>query len=305
MARQGWDALARWRDLRMGESGDLWHRAIVDPSLLRIIGRVRGLRILDLGCGNGYLTRRWAREGAASCVGLDGSARSLALAQGRERAHPSGARFLRRDASHLTGIPDGSFDLVVANMALMDFRDGAGAVREVGRVLAPHGRFVFSICHPCFDLDDWSMWVTERHVFQDTVWRKVRGYREERTSRVPWKVSESETAYTSTYHRTLPTYVRYLRDAGLAAVRMEEPTPLPEAVTGSPQGKFMLEIPLHLVVEAVPLPRPVRPAALRAALKGRASRTSARTPRTIGRRSGSGGRTPGTGSRRRGSTPGS
>ena len=163
-------------------------------SLLRIVGRVRGLRVLDLGCGNGYLTRRWAREGAASSLGVDASAATLKFALQRERAHPSGAQFLRRNASHLTGLPAGSVDLVVANMALMDFRDGA--VREVGRVLAHDGRFVFSICHPCFDLDDRSMWVTERHVFQETVWRKLNNYREERTARAPWNLSDTERAYT-------------------------------------------------------------------------------------------------------------
>ncbi len=287
----------------MGETGDLWHRAIVDPSLLRIVGRVRGLRVLDLGCGNGYLTRRWAREGAASSLGVDASAATLKFALQRERAHPSGAQFLRRNASHLTGLPAGSVDLVVANMALMDFRDGA--VREVGRVLAHDGRFVFSICHPCFDLDDRSMWVTERHVFQETVWRKLNNYREERTARAPWNLSDTERAYTLTYHRTLSTWVRYLREAGLAVVRMEEPSPLPEAVAKSPQGKFMLEIPLHLVVEAVPLRSPAVPRSRRSPLRGPASRTWARIPRRAAPRSGSGGRRRGTGSRRRGSTPGS
>jgi 2-polyprenyl-3-methyl-5-hydroxy-6-metoxy-1,4-benzoquinol methylase len=58
MDREGWDALATWRDSRMGERGDLWHRSILDPPLFALLGRVRGLRLLDLGCGNGYLTRR-------------------------------------------------------------------------------------------------------------------------------------------------------------------------------------------------------------------------------------------------------
>jgi SAM-dependent methyltransferase len=302
--RRGWDELARWRDHRMGERGDLWHRGLVDPTFLRVIGPVRRLRVLDLACGNGYLTRRWARQGARSVVGVDGSRASLALARGRERRRPSGARFLHRDSTDLRGVADQSVDLVAANMALMDIEDAGGTVREVARVLAPGGRFVFSICHPCFDLDDRSMWIVQRQPFRERVWRSVSNYREERAVEVPWKVSEREMAYTTTFHRTLATYVRYLREAGLGVVRMEEPSPLPEVVRKSPQGRFMLEVPLHLVVEAVPFARVSRQGG-RVPLRGPGSRRSARTIRGAGRRSGSGGRTRGTGSARRAPTTGS
>ena len=47
-------------------------------------------------------------------------------------------------------VPAASFDLVVCNMALMDIKDYAAAIREAARVLKPGGEFVFSILHPCF-----------------------------------------------------------------------------------------------------------------------------------------------------------
>lgn len=309
MVKVGWDALAAWRDSRMGEEGDLWHRELIDPTLLKVVGSVRGLRILDLACGNGYLTRRWARQGAKSVVGVEASRPTLRFARRRERAQPSGAQFLERDASDLEGIPDAAFDCVVANMALQDIRDAAGAVKEVARVLAPGGRFVFSVSHPCFDLDDRSAWVVERArerdgTFHDVVWRKVQKYREERTVRVPWRISEEETGYTLAYHRTLATYARILREAGLTIVRLEEPSPLRGMIPGSPQGRFIAEIPLHLVVEARAYAAPA-PSQGRSKATRWASRTSGRTLRKAGRRSGSGGRTLGSGSGRRGSTTGS
>lgn len=309
MVREGWDDLARWRDRRMGEDGDLWHRAIIDPTLREMVGPVRGLRLLDLACGNGYLTRHWAREGAARAWGVDLSVVSLALARRRERRGRTGARFLRRDASDLHGLADASFDLVVSNMGLMDIPDAEGAVREVARVLAPDGRFIFSLCHPCFDLDERSSWVVERVRERDGDWhevvyRKLHNYREERPVRVPWNISETETGFTTSFHRTLPTLSRILSAAGLAITRLEEPTPLPEAIRESPQGAFLAEIPLHLVVEARAHP------GLRARGRGsrpsrRVSRTSDGTPSAAGRRSGSGGRRPGSGSRGRGSRTGS
>lgn len=306
MSREGWDELAAWRDLRMGERGDLWHRAIIDPTLLRVVGPVRGLRVLDLGCGNGYLTRRWAREGARSALGVDRSARALGFARSREKRRRTGARFLEGDAAHLPELEDASFDLVIANMSLQDIEDGEGAVREVGRILDPRGRFVFSLSHPCFDLDERSGWVVERvrepdGLWHDVVWRKVRAYRDEREVRVPWKISETETGFTTSYHRTLTTLSRWLRASGFAITRLEEPEPWPEALRDSPQGPYMVEVPLHLVVEARSIagaPKGSRP---RRPTLG-ASRRSEGNPRRGGRRSRSGARTSGSGSPRRAST---
>jgi ubiquinone/menaquinone biosynthesis C-methylase UbiE len=289
----------------MGEQGDLWHRAIIDPTLLAVVGTVRGRRVLDLGCGNGYLARRWATEGAAQSVGIDLSEASLRFARRREARRRSGAGFVRQDSADLASFGDDSFDLVVAHMSLMDIENAEGTIREVGRVLAPEGRFVFSINHPCFDIDSRSMWVVERQVYANTVFRKVAGYREERVVRVPWRISEKETAYTTSYHRPLPTYLRYLRKAGLAVVRMEEPYPGPEAIRKSPQAPFMREIPLHLVVEAVPLRRPAGPNRRARALRTPASQRSGRTPGEGDRRSESRGHRRGTGSSHPGSRTGS
>ena len=129
----------------MGEEGNLRHRATVNPVLLDVIGPVRGRRVLALGCGNGYLTRQWAREGARSSVGVDSARTSLKLARAREKARPTGARFVCRDSSKLVGIPDGSVDRVASNMALMDIADAEGTFKEVARVLAPNGR-VLELC---------------------------------------------------------------------------------------------------------------------------------------------------------------
>jgi SAM-dependent methyltransferase len=62
MSSSGWDHMAEWWDDHLGEEGDLWHRALIDPPLLRLAGQVSGKCVLDLACGNGYLSRRFARE---------------------------------------------------------------------------------------------------------------------------------------------------------------------------------------------------------------------------------------------------
>ena len=292
-----WNRIARLRDLRTGDRGDLWHRGMIDPAVRRLVGRVRGLRLLDLACGNGYLARSFAARGAREVVGLDRSTASIRFARARERRRPRGVRFHVGVATALP-FPAASFDRVVANMALMDFEDAAGAIREVARVLAPGGRFVFSVCHPCFDVDDRSAWSVERGYdaggFYERVYRKVRRYRDERRTRSPWRLPSGEVAWTEAFHRTLATYGRYLHDAGLAIAQLEEPLPDAEVVRASPQGPYLREIPLHLVVEAVPV----------AAATG-GSRTPGRSRPGAARRSGSRARSARTGSARPGARSGS
>ncbi len=203
MPKVGWDALAKWRDYRMGETGDLWHRALIDPTLLAVLGSVRGRRVLDIGCGNGYLTRRFRRQGATRAVGVDASHASIRIARRREAAHPSGAEFVQGDASRLHQFTGGSFDRIVANMSLMDIRDAAGTVNEMGRLLAPGGRLVFSINHPCFDIDERSSWVVERRPYHETVARKVEEY----PARTPRSRGLEDFGHRDRIHYRLPSHL--------------------------------------------------------------------------------------------------
>ena len=74
----GWDQITYWWDEKQGDEGDLWHRALLDPPLLRLAGDVRGLHVLDLACGNGYLSRRFAREGAIVTIDAMGTQTKIA-----------------------------------------------------------------------------------------------------------------------------------------------------------------------------------------------------------------------------------
>jgi ubiquinone/menaquinone biosynthesis C-methylase UbiE len=249
-AVEAWEELAAWYDEKMGDEGDLWHRTLIDPGLLQVLGPVRGLELLDLGCGNGYLCRRFAREGAR-VTGVDASAAVIERARQREARKPLGITYHVADAAALSVLGDASFDVVVSNMALMDIADAEGAIREASRVLRPGGRLVFSISHPCFDLPGGaSAWVVERVDFTSTVWRKVRSYRELFVAPVPWRLEGDRLAYTPAYHRPLSWYVRTLRAAGFVVTALEEPAPTEEFLADSPQGPWIAEIPLHCVIEA-------------------------------------------------------
>ncbi len=252
MPAVSWEQLADWYDAKQGEEGDLWHRALIDPAFLRVVGDVRDLHVLDLACGNGYLSRRFARAGA-KVVGVDASAPIIERAKAHEAKDPLGVEYRIANASRMTELPDSTFDLVASNMALMDIEDAEGAIHEVGRVLMGRGRFVASLSHPCFDQGPSSTWLLERHFRSIQVWRKIARYRTPFADEMPWGI-EDRIATTVGYHRPLSWYARVLQEAGLLIHSLEEPAPTPEFLEGSPQGPYVVEIPLHLVIEAVKIP---------------------------------------------------
>jgi SAM-dependent methyltransferase len=239
----------RWYHDKQGDTGDLWHRTLIDPGLFRLLGPLApGSRVLDVGCGNGYLARRLARSGSV-VVGVDASAELIAAARASEEREPLGVLYHLTDAAHAPMLADGSFDVAVSNMALIDIEGAEGAIAEVGRVLRPGGRFVFTISHPCFDVDTRSAWVVEASYRQPpAVFRKVTGYRTPHAEEYRWPLGAERQAVTVGYHRPLAWYLHALRRAGLVVVDVDEPSPTEGF--DSPQRAWIEEIPLHLVVEA-------------------------------------------------------
>lgn len=137
--------------------------------ILERIGSPTGLRILDVGCGDGILTLELARRGAQA-TGVDASPRMVGAA--RERANQAGydVTFGIAQAEALPFSP-GTFDVVIAITVLCFIEDAAGTLREMSRVLDSGGRLVVG------ELGKWSSWAAIRRIkgwLGSPVWRHAR-----------------------------------------------------------------------------------------------------------------------------------
>lgn len=97
---------------------------------------------LDVGCGEGRVSRDLRARGHR-VIGIDVSPSMIAAARA---ADPEG-EYVEGDAASMP-LEDGVADLAIAFMTLMDMDDMPAAVREIGRVLEPGGRFVAAVVHP-------------------------------------------------------------------------------------------------------------------------------------------------------------
>ena len=111
-------------------------------ALVEKLGITKGLKVLDLGCGDGTTAVPAAKLGA-DVLGVD-IARNLVEAGNRRAAERglTNLKFQEGDASNLEQVPDKSFDLVVSIFGAMFAPKPFDVAKEMVRVMRPGGRIV-------------------------------------------------------------------------------------------------------------------------------------------------------------------
>jgi ubiquinone/menaquinone biosynthesis C-methylase UbiE len=111
-------------------------------ALVQRLGITKGLKVLDLGCGDGTTALPEAKLGA-DVLGID-IAKNLVEAGNRRAAEQglTNIKFQEGDASNLEHVPDKSFDLVVSIFGAMFAPKPFEVAKEMVRVTLPGGRIV-------------------------------------------------------------------------------------------------------------------------------------------------------------------
>jgi ubiquinone/menaquinone biosynthesis C-methylase UbiE len=151
--RRHWDARAgEWA--ARPEVEKTWRRAAKEPDLvldereLHWLGSVAGKRVAVLGSGDNLVVFALAGMGAR-VTSVDIAENQLAVARQRAAALGLAVEFLRADVSDLSGLSDGSFDLVYTGGHIAIWvSDLPKFYREAARILKPGRRLIVSEYHP-------------------------------------------------------------------------------------------------------------------------------------------------------------
>ena len=120
---------------------------------LRLLGNLRGKRVLELGCGGAQCSIAFAKQGAHA-IGVDASEEQLAFARRLCEREGVKVELHHGDLADLAFLRADSIDLVFSAEAFGFVDDLNRVFRQVHRVLRRGAPFVFSLPHPAWHLAD-------------------------------------------------------------------------------------------------------------------------------------------------------
>lgn len=170
-----------------------------DAAVLNAILERHPKRVLDAGCGEGWLARKLAGHGI-EVVGFDASAPLV-----QHAAESGSARFMQLGYEEFSAQPEqvgSGFDVVVFNFSL--FEENITPVLRAAASLTRGGAIIVQTIHPFNDARDAA--------YED-------GWRVESFESMP---GEFRTAMPW-YFRTIGSWIKCIRDAGLHVVEVREP----------------------------------------------------------------------------------
>lgn len=207
---------AAWsRAVRRGEV--LSRERVTNGAILAAITAAAPRTLLDLGCGEGWLSHQCARQGI-EVLGTDAVAELTAIAA---ESAPPGARFQTLTYQQIAaGGLDEQFDVVVANFSLL----GDGSLDELfqalPKLLAPGGCVLVQTLHPLLVCAD--------HPYEDG-WREGSwaGFSPAFRAPAPW------------YFRTMESWMRLFRRHDLVVKDVREPV---DPLSGQPASMIFQAI---------------------------------------------------------------
>lgn len=185
------------------DNADIESRKFTNKAIIQLIGNSPAVKILDIGCGEGWLTRSLGTMGK-SVVGLD------AIPQLLENAKKKGSgtyyQLSYEDIIKGNPIPEAPYDAAIFNFCLYQKEGMDQLLKQVKNVLTENGYIAIQTLHPFFllqnDMEYKSQWINDS-------WKGLPG---------------NFTDGHSWYARTFESWISVFKKAGLQLHQLQEVT---------------------------------------------------------------------------------
>lgn len=238
-----WNAVADWYDSVVNEKGS-YQREIILPNILRLIGDVKGKRVLDIASGQGLFSHALAEAGA-EVTGLELSPELVKLAQ--ERAGKQETFIVGSAEKFPDTIQRASYDIALCVLALQNIKNFDALISEAAQALANKGALLLVLNHPCFRIPKRSEWGFDES--KKIQYRRLDGYLSESSEAIRMHPGKEKSPETISFHRSLQLYFKSFAKHGFYVERLEEWNSNKVSETGprkSAEDKARKEFPLFL-----------------------------------------------------------
>ena len=231
-----WERHAGWWQAHYTDGADPEYAELIIPLAAELLAGYD--RVLDIGAGEGQLSRLAAGLGASLVVGVDPTRAQIA-----EAARRVGGPVYARGQAEALPLADQTFDAAVACLVFEHIEAMDAAVAEAARMLRDGGRFLLFLNHPLLQTPD-SGWIDDHILDPPEQYWRIGPYLRESVM-----IEEvQKDVFLPFLHRPLSRYVNALRDAELAIDRMLEPAPPPGFLAAAPEYPQAETIPRLLVL---------------------------------------------------------
>lgn len=192
------------------------------PTVIKILGNVKGKKILDIGCGDGLFDRKLAKEYGAQVTGYDKASDLIALAKQEENKNPLGIVYSVDDPLSFNAV--GMFEKSLSVMVLSYSPDAGYLVNffhSAYRALEKGGRFISVIFNPEFKAFD--------KVVANRIFKQKNGKIE--VNFLNSKSTNSEVKFTALLNQfSTSEYTVAAQKAGFQKINWEKLYPISEGV---------------------------------------------------------------------------
>lgn len=234
-----WKEVGKWYDRIVSKEGHYFHQEVIFPHLLKWLKLKPGDALLDLGCGQGVLSRHLPK--GTTYYGLDLAPNLIEKAKG----YTEPQNFYVRDVTQPLNLDRKDFAAAVFVLSLQNMGHPEKAIEQAHSHLRKDGKLTLILNHPCFRIPRQSHW--EIDPVKKMQSRKIDRYM------TPMEIPiDVQGVKTLSFHYSLSQICSFLFEAGFAITRLEEWISN-KASTGKwakMENRAREEFPLFLALEA-------------------------------------------------------
>ncbi len=213
------------------------------PIIKSMLPDVKDMKILDIGCGEGELSRYFAEHGAKSVLGLDISQNMIDLANKQNTYNNVSFKILAmEDLSTLTE----KYDMIFSSLAVHYVEDFDKLMKDISSLLNPNGILLFSQEHPIVLAPILQKGMKKYVTIDDKRYYYFCDYNNNGKRYVDWTVDG-----VIKYHRNFSSIVNAIINAGMNLTEVRESTASEQAIKLVEKYKYQKDRPFFAFFKAI------------------------------------------------------
>ncbi len=249
-----WQKATNWYDALVGTEGHHYHKNVILPNALKLLTLDVHSHLLDLGCGQGVLSRCMPKD--AHYTGVDLSSKLIKLAKEQAPKNVKTAFYCHDVTLPLEIAHKGSFTHAAFILSLQNMQDQEKAIQNASAYLKPSGKLLIVLNHPAFRIPRQTSWGFDEQT--KIQYRKLNSYLS--SQKIPIHMHPGKTPseknhddVTWSFHYPISAYAAFLKKSGFLIEALDEWCSDKESSGGASkwENRARKEFPLFLAILAV------------------------------------------------------